>query len=116
MKVRTTDSAMAYSQQNFIRPGHGNRNVLNLGSAHGPAQSSEGFHSRSIRNLCGPCPTEIQIVLAATFSTIQDFNVLKPGTKCYSLTVACNCVLNASKTFPCDAFTSASVSVFSAER
>jgi len=39
-----------------------------------------------------------------------------PGTTRYSRTVAFNCALNASTTFACAEFTSASVSVLSAAR
>jgi hypothetical protein len=47
VEIRTTDTAMTHSQQNFAGPGRGHRNILDFGSARGSTQSSKGFHGRN---------------------------------------------------------------------
>ena len=53
VEVRATEAAMTDSQQNFAGSWSGHRNILNLGSARGSTQSSEGFHGRSKRMSAG---------------------------------------------------------------
>jgi hypothetical protein len=47
VEIRTTDTAMAHSQQNFAGPWRGHGNILDFGGARGSTQSSKGLHGRS---------------------------------------------------------------------